>query len=356
MIIGNGIKKIGGYAFESCHKLKKVIIRDIAAWCEIEFGDRQANPAYISHHIYSDENNEITNLYIPNGVTTISNFAFVGCDALTSLSIPNGVISIGQEAFYYCKSITSVTIPFTISSIGIRAFDNIDITTVVSRVENPFDIAGKTSQYRSFSLNTFNNASLYVPVGSIPKYKATNGWKDFLFIEEGNGPNGGSDATETKICATPTIRYQNGKLTFNSDTEGAICHSTIRDDDINSYDGNEIQLGITYNIRVYATKEGYQNSETVNATLCWIDVEPKTEGITDAMTQMAARAVMVKAEGGQLTVEGAEDNTNILIYSIDGVQVGTTTSRNGVASIMTAIAKDSVAIVKIGYKSVKVMI
>ncbi len=64
---------------------------------------------------------------------------------------------------------------------------------------------------------------------------------------------------------------------------------------------------------------------------------------------------MVKAEGGQLTIEGAEDDTNISVYAIDGIQVGATTSRNGVASIMTTIPKNSVAIIKIGNKSVKVM-
>ena len=48
-----------------------------------------------------------------------------------------------------------------------------------------------------FTLNTFNNATLYVPKGTIDKYKATEGWKDFLFIEEGN-PTGIKAVENTK--------------------------------------------------------------------------------------------------------------------------------------------------------------
>ena len=72
------------------------------------------------------------------------------------------------------------------TSIGNQAFDGVDFPTVVSLIENPFTITGKTSYNRVFTQNTFNNATLYVPKGTIDKYKATNGWKDFLFIEEGN--------------------------------------------------------------------------------------------------------------------------------------------------------------------------
>lgn len=72
------------------------------------------------------------------------------------------------------------------TSIGSQAFDGCDIPTVISLIENPFAIDGKASEYfRTFSLNTFNNATLYVPSGTIEKYKATDGWKDFVFIEEG---------------------------------------------------------------------------------------------------------------------------------------------------------------------------
>ena len=72
------------------------------------------------------------------------------------------------------------------TSIGNFAFDGVDLTTVVSLIEKPFVIEGKSSSYSAFNVNTFNNATLYVPVGTIDKYKTTNGWKDFAYIVEGD--------------------------------------------------------------------------------------------------------------------------------------------------------------------------
>ena len=78
----------------------------------------------------------------------------------------------------------AVTIPNSVTNIGDWAFDGVDIPTVVSLIENPFTIEGKTSHYRTFTQNTFLNATLYVPKGTIEKYKAADGWKDFSNIVE----------------------------------------------------------------------------------------------------------------------------------------------------------------------------
>jgi hypothetical protein len=224
--------------------------------------------------------------------------------------------------------------------------------TVISLIEEPFAIMGKDYLQGTFSQNTFNNATLYVPKGTIEKYKATSGWKDFLFIEEGTGPNGG-ETPETKTCATPTIDYQNGKLTFGCATEGATCQYTIADEDIKAGSGNEVQLAVTYTISVYATKAGYENSETATATLCWIDVEPKTEGLSN-IADVPAKAMLMKSEGGMLSVQGADDGTQVCVYSLNGTMAGSAVSRNGQALVQTNLQPGSTAIVKIGQKSVKV--
>ena len=120
--IPSSVTGIGRYGFWECKGLKKVIISDIAAWCNIYFQESSDNPLSYAHHLYSDENTEITELVIPSGVASISNSAFYGCSALTSVTIPNSVETIGTYAFYGCSALTSVTIPNSVTSIGGSAF------------------------------------------------------------------------------------------------------------------------------------------------------------------------------------------------------------------------------------------
>ena len=126
----------------------------------------------------------LTSIVIPNSVTSIVEYAFYSCYGLTSVTISNNVTRVGSNAFNHCSGLTSIIIGNSVTSIGANAFDGVNLPIVVSLIENPFTINGKTSGNRTFSQNTFNNATLYVPKGTIDKYKATDGWKDFVNIIE----------------------------------------------------------------------------------------------------------------------------------------------------------------------------
>ena len=186
--IPNSVTSIGDGAFAECYSLTSINIPNSVT----SIGDGAFAECYsltsinIPNSVKSIGNFafrgcSLTSITIPNSVTSIGDCAFEFCSGLTSVTIPNSVTSIGYSAFYNCFGLTSVTIPNSVTSIGDEAFAGADISTVISLITNPFRI-----EYETFSKNTFNNATLYVPKGTINKYKATEGWKDFANIVEGN--------------------------------------------------------------------------------------------------------------------------------------------------------------------------
>ena len=101
--IPNSITSIGYCAFKGCTALTAVYISDIAAWCGISFVS-DANPLLYAHNLYLN-GVLITDLQIPNSVTSIGDYAFQGCNGLTSVTIPNSVTNIGDHAFDGCSGL-----------------------------------------------------------------------------------------------------------------------------------------------------------------------------------------------------------------------------------------------------------
>lgn len=128
--IPDSVTRIGGFAFTSCSNLNRVNITDIAAWCKITFGTNDSNPLYNAKNLYLD-GSLVTELVIPDGVTSIGKYAFYNCTSLTSVDIPDGVTSIGNNAFYNCTNLASVVIPDSVASIGAYAFNNCKTLTSV---------------------------------------------------------------------------------------------------------------------------------------------------------------------------------------------------------------------------------
>ena len=119
--IPDSVTSIGSYAFEDCSSLTRVDITDIAAWCEIGFVNYESNPLYYAENLYLN-GQLVTDLVIPDSVTSIGSCVFYDCDNLTSITIPDSVTGIGEEAFYSCDSLTSISIPDSVTSIGDYAF------------------------------------------------------------------------------------------------------------------------------------------------------------------------------------------------------------------------------------------
>ena len=392
------LKTIGYYyyasqgVFYNCRKLKTITIPD-----GVKCLERRTFRSCVS----------LESIRLGSGVEIINDYAFDGCAKLKTVIIPGNVKTIGEAAFSNCTGIDTLVFkdcetPLVIQykkrneseiiekiygpaywyfgrecqmqnvgnywekletlTIGKNIKSQIfpscyKLEKIYSMIENPMLAAC------DFSSTAYVNATLFVPVGTKEKYMAADGWKNFFNIQEmavedmwnGQGEPNVSDNPQQQKCEKPTIHYSKGKLSFDCATDGAICQSTITDTDIASYSGNEIQLSATYNISVYASKEGFDNSDVATATLCWIDVDPKTEGIESGVAQVSANAVLIQNHDGTIYVESVSDGTDITVYNTSGQKVGSGKAHGNCSSIATNLRSGSVAIVRIGDKSVKIV-
>ncbi len=417
--IPNSVTSIGDGAFQGCHGLTSVTISDITAWLSISFAGSESNPLCYAYHLFLNGEevkdltipnsvtsigdyafqwcSSLTSVTIPNSVTSIGNSAFYYCSNLTSVTIPNSVTSIGNSAFYYCSNLTSVTIPSSVTSIGGYAFQRCSsltsvtignsvttigysafsdcssltsvtipnsvtsigdyafsgcssLTSIISKMMNPCKIPSNC-----FTKDHYYNSTLYIPEGTTEKYKTTDFWSNFLFVEEGDPSGGDSPEPEPQKCSKPIIRYKNGQLTFDCATEGATCYYSITDSDIKSGNGEKVDLTVTYYVSVYASKQGCYNSDEATATLCWIDIDPKMEGIENDVANVKAMPVLIQGEDGVLRITGAPEGTAINVYEIGGQLVGFAKAYSDTTIIPTTLPPGSIAIVKIGEKAIKVL-
>ena len=353
--ISNYVTSIGRGSFFSCVSLTSVTIPNSVTRIEESafYNCRGLTSVTIPNSVTSIgvsafyNCSSLTSVTIPNSVTSIESGTFTGCSGLTSVTIPNSVTSIGAYVFEGCTSLTSVTIPNSVTLIGDKAFASctelIDVYCLAEKVPS--------TKRDAFQGSYIEYATLHVPAASINAYSAAEPWKNFKSIVSYDG----SEKPETPKCATPTISYRNGELTYECETEGAEFVSTINDTDIKTHYDAKIQLSATYVITVYATKSGYDNSDVATATLCWIDQQPETEGIAEGLAQIPARPVLIKADCGLITIDGAADGTPILLFTTDGTLAASTTSQGGTATLAPHLPSGTAAIVRIGERSVKVV-
>ena len=171
--IPNSVTSVGSSAFSYCSSLTSIVV---------ESGNTVYDSRENCNAIIKTATNELVagcnSTVIPAGVTSIAEFAFMGCTGLTSVTIPAGVTSVGMSAFAACPGLTSVIIPVSVTSIGGSAFYNCSGLTSVT-VESPEPIAINASVFSNRA-----NATLYVPAGAKAAYEAANYWKEFMEIVE----------------------------------------------------------------------------------------------------------------------------------------------------------------------------
>ncbi len=125
------VKSMGKCAFSSCIYLKKTEFSSIESICSMQFVDEDSNPLVYAEHLYIN-GIEITELDIPESVTTIGDYAFGRFIGLRHVTIPNTVTKIGEEAFVNCFRLKTLSIGNSVETICFAAFERcLNLTGVI---------------------------------------------------------------------------------------------------------------------------------------------------------------------------------------------------------------------------------
>ena len=111
-----GATSIGEWAFQGCSQLRRVEI-----------------PSTVNHigREAFDECLRLSEIVIPEGVSIIFESTFEDCAKLTTVTIPSTLEVIMDYAFSGCRSLTEISIPSRVQRIEYNAFKNCDGLTVV---------------------------------------------------------------------------------------------------------------------------------------------------------------------------------------------------------------------------------
>ena len=139
IIIPNSVTSIGTYAFALCTSLGSITIPSSVVAidgnpfcrCHADLYNESKSFVYEDNVLFDKDKTTLISYRakrmsytIPDSVTCIGKYAFVGCASLKSITILNSVTSIGEGAFIDCNSLTSINIPNSVTTIGNSAFSN----------------------------------------------------------------------------------------------------------------------------------------------------------------------------------------------------------------------------------------
>ena len=335
--IPSSLVKLEGYGFSGCTGLKAVHIKDLSAWCKIDFyrsNYGSINPLYEAHHLFLN-GEEITNLVIPDDVSTINNCAFSYCEGLTSVETGNSLKDINWEAFEGCTNLKTLTLGSGIEHIGNRSFFGCnELKSVISHIEEPFDINDYTFLYTDSETHEIvgrSPATLYVPAGTKAKYEAIEGWKKFKNIEEisnkhtltyvVDGVEYKAYEIETGTTITPEAEPTKEGYTFSGWSE---IPETMPAEDVTVTGSFTVNK---YNLIYMVDGEEYKSYEVEYGATITPEAEPTKEGYTfsgwsEIPETMPAKDVTITGiftqNATDIDIEPMDENAVVNANDLDG--------------------------------------
>ncbi|MBR1804670.1 MAG: leucine-rich repeat domain-containing protein [Muribaculaceae bacterium] len=292
---------------------------------QVYFDGKNYTVAAIADRAFS--HSRVTQVQIPNTVTTIGQEAFAGCDllssitlplyldhipprmlagtAITCVAIPEGVTLLGDGAFHECTQLHTVFLPASLLTVGEDAFEDcFNLFEIYCAAPEPPKVLGD----RNFL--AVGGIDLIVPDGKASKaYQSSDVWgnSDTFSMWTNDDINLDRPSLETEVMEGGWTRVQlGGNMAFNVyDPFGYLMALTAADHFYFTTPEVETQCAI-------AATNLITESEDVLAC----NLAPAVTGISDMMAEKWHPTII--AEGGAIYISGDNNGTWTSVYDGNG--------------------------------------
>ena len=252
------VVEMGSAAFYTCYKLKTIVLPKVL----MAIPDNCFNST------------RIQDVVIPASVMSVGDQAFSWNDSIKTIRIEDSDMSISFNDYSYptfdngdanytvyqgrdiertfrpsespFPQAVSVAFGAQVTELGSGMYNCVNIKNIIAPWETPISINSNV-----FNYDLYGTATLSVPHKLVDTYRAALVWQDFLKIEE----------MEEVKCFTPTATLENGRLHFECETKDVTFHYKYTYPEGREGTGNDVAVGQTIYLTLYATKVGLEDSD-----------------------------------------------------------------------------------------------
>lgn len=318
----SGITSLGENSFKDCSSLKSI--------------DLPSGITSLGNRCF-EGCSSLTSIGLPSGITSLGDGCFGDCSNLTSITLPSGITSLGYWCFSGCNNLTSITLPSSLTSLGGDCFQRCtNLTSLLClAVEPPRSISGGTLVSEAIRL--------YVPGGSVEKYKRSAAWRYAHSINPLYPASSISLAKDITVLRTKTIKIEYSILPENAGTkelEWSSSNTNIATVDANGLVTGEKSGTVTISAK---TKDG---TDIVASTIVKVLPLPIE---TMAFVETSVSVAKTQNKTISLTFEPHEDNYKYMVWTSSDESVATVTQNPNSSYPLEAI----VTAHKIGKATIK---